>query len=468
MTRKEGSSRVLTMTRFAPVLAALVPIFAFACQGATLDVGSSSGDAGASDDAIAFPLVTSLTGRDQALGQSVKKGAELAIDTINAAGGVRGKRLRLDVLDDASAPETAKRVFASLLASGRPWGVGPLINASAVASRAELAQGAFLSATVTLFRDAVIDQTEEPPPDPALSLNLGALSAATALAQASSLPRPNATVRLCNSIALVGEAGVDEGLGGDLVERRLKLLALGVQRFELARGASDAAIESMLNEVYWTKADCQGLFLGDTLAPYLRAFAARGVSAPPPKTILVRSLRAGQATSPIWRATEPNRLPSLQPPTSAFPFPSGSSIVPEGGIVLAPLLDVDATTPPQTSAFSDRFTQRFGTAPDEASASAFDATMLVALALQRAGADAPATALRAAIENLRSQGRRVTFLDGAEVFRAAQSGEDLALRGVTGSLEGRTFLARDIGVFRRSGDGYVLETQYSLSALGFE
>jgi hypothetical protein len=418
-----------------------------ACSGKSLDVGTRTTDAQSTSEAVPFPLVTSLTGRDTALGESVKKGAELAIDTINAAGGVRGNLLRLDVIDDGSDPAKAQASFAVLRAKGTPWGVGPLTTAAAVASNAELGAGTFVSPTVPLYRATLAYEGDEPPPAPGVSFGYPTKAAADAVTMTASEALQG--VRRCSTIGLVTEKGADESLGAERIELVYKNLSLWVHRIEVPRDASDAALDAAASMVLDLKPQCQVLMLGDTLGPYLRIFQAATASFSwGPTTVLFRSMRDGLATSPVW--TKP-----------------GASRLPQGSVVVAPLLEPNAERPPQTEAFTTRFAQRFGDVPDEASASAFDATMLLALALQRAGWGASRKALATALESVRVDGRRLTFTDGAELLRAAM-GEDIAYRGVTGSVEGKAFLARDAGIFRKTGDTWVLEGSIPALALPSE
>ena len=57
----------------------------------------------------------SLTGDGASFGQSSREGAELAIDELNAAGGVLGRQLRLLVEDDQSKPEEASNAVTKLI-----------------------------------------------------------------------------------------------------------------------------------------------------------------------------------------------------------------------------------------------------------------------------------------------------------------------------------------------------------------
>ena len=57
----------------------------------------------------------SLTGDGASFGQSSREGAELAVDELNAAGGVLGRKLRLLVEDDQSKPEEASNAVTKLI-----------------------------------------------------------------------------------------------------------------------------------------------------------------------------------------------------------------------------------------------------------------------------------------------------------------------------------------------------------------
>lgn len=59
-----------------------------------------------------------LTGQRGDLGVEGRDGAQLAVDTINAAGGVQGRPLKLLVRDDQGEPETARQVDAELVDAG--------------------------------------------------------------------------------------------------------------------------------------------------------------------------------------------------------------------------------------------------------------------------------------------------------------------------------------------------------------
>ncbi|MES3036527.1 MAG: ABC transporter substrate-binding protein [Bdellovibrionota bacterium] len=80
----------------------------------------------------------SLTGNDATFGQSTHKGIQMAIDEINAAGGIKGKKIKLITYDDQGKPDEAASVVKRLItqdkviaiigevASGRTMAAAPI------------------------------------------------------------------------------------------------------------------------------------------------------------------------------------------------------------------------------------------------------------------------------------------------------------------------------------------------------
>lgn len=82
--------------RWLPVLVCCV-LASAACAGGASQTQSSSGP-------IKLGMVTSLTGNYQALGTGDREGAQLMVDRINAQGGINGRKVQLQVVDDGSDP----------------------------------------------------------------------------------------------------------------------------------------------------------------------------------------------------------------------------------------------------------------------------------------------------------------------------------------------------------------------------
>jgi branched-chain amino acid transport system substrate-binding protein len=76
---------------------------------------SGTGTNGATGDTIKVGVYGDLTGQTSSFGQSTKNGIELAVEEINAAGGVNGKKIQLIVEDDQGRPEQAKTVVSKLI-----------------------------------------------------------------------------------------------------------------------------------------------------------------------------------------------------------------------------------------------------------------------------------------------------------------------------------------------------------------
>ncbi|GAC1445966.1 MAG: ABC transporter substrate-binding protein [Pyrinomonadaceae bacterium] len=73
----------------------------------------------ANSDTIKIGVITSLTGSQAAFGEAHKNGYQLALDQINAKGGVLGKKLALDFYDDQSKPDQAVQGVSKLVDQDR-------------------------------------------------------------------------------------------------------------------------------------------------------------------------------------------------------------------------------------------------------------------------------------------------------------------------------------------------------------
>ncbi|KNE83851.1 MULTISPECIES: branched-chain amino acid ABC transporter substrate-binding protein [Streptomyces] len=82
----------------------------------------SSGDD--SSGPIKLGMLTPLTGSSAAIGPYMKDGAQLAVDEINAKGGVDGRKLSLTVEDEACDPKTAAAGAAKLVSADIDISVG--------------------------------------------------------------------------------------------------------------------------------------------------------------------------------------------------------------------------------------------------------------------------------------------------------------------------------------------------------
>src|SRR6476659_8881440 len=84
------------------------------CLAVLLVLTSCNGGGGSSDE-ILIGEYGSLTGDKATFGISTKNGIDMAVDEINAAGGVLGKKVRVIVEDDQGLPAEAQTVVTKLI-----------------------------------------------------------------------------------------------------------------------------------------------------------------------------------------------------------------------------------------------------------------------------------------------------------------------------------------------------------------
>lgn len=92
-------------------------------------------------DDITIAVAGPMTGSVSAFGQQFKNGAEQAIADINEAGGLLGKKLALDVEDDACDPKQARSVAEKIADKGIPFVAGHYCSASSIAASDAYADG---------------------------------------------------------------------------------------------------------------------------------------------------------------------------------------------------------------------------------------------------------------------------------------------------------------------------------------
>lgn len=122
---------------FALVLAvALVMCGLTACSGKNGDDNTDSydlnqvGEYTADNTEYVIGGTGPLTGPNSAYGISVQNGAQLAVDEINAAGGLNGVKFKFDMKDDKAGAAEATQAFVSLLESGMQVSIGATTSGS--------------------------------------------------------------------------------------------------------------------------------------------------------------------------------------------------------------------------------------------------------------------------------------------------------------------------------------------------
>jgi branched-chain amino acid transport system substrate-binding protein len=99
--------------------------------GLALGVSLALSGAAFADD-ITIALASSMTGSEAATGRQMKNGAEMAVADINAAGGVLGKKLVLDIEDDACDPKQARSVAEKIGSAKIPFVAGHYCSSASI------------------------------------------------------------------------------------------------------------------------------------------------------------------------------------------------------------------------------------------------------------------------------------------------------------------------------------------------
>jgi len=103
--------------------------------------------AGALAQDITVAVAGPMTGGESAFGMQMKNGAEQAIADINAGGGVLGKKLRLEVGDDACDPKQARSIAEKLSGDGIPFVAGHFCSSSSIPASEAYAENNVLQIT---------------------------------------------------------------------------------------------------------------------------------------------------------------------------------------------------------------------------------------------------------------------------------------------------------------------------------
>ena len=105
-------------SRFYLVLGAVAIFMAFTCVASAADT-------------IKLGAAYSMTGRIGWIGEDCANGAKLAVDEVNAAGGIDGKMVELVLYDTKTNPDTARTVFEKLIKKDKVVAIcGPVVTQS--------------------------------------------------------------------------------------------------------------------------------------------------------------------------------------------------------------------------------------------------------------------------------------------------------------------------------------------------
>ena len=101
--------------------------------------GGDDSNGGGSDQTLLLGLIGPMTGDYAHYGTSTRDGAQVAVEEINAAGGILGATVKLSTKDDQGTPAEAVSGFNSLLSEGAAAIIGATLSSctSAITSLAD-------------------------------------------------------------------------------------------------------------------------------------------------------------------------------------------------------------------------------------------------------------------------------------------------------------------------------------------
>jgi len=322
-----------------------------------------------------------LTGFAASDGKSAQNGAELAVEQINARGGINGRKLELVIYDDQARPDQAVPLANKYVGEGLK-----IVISGSYSGPTRAAAGVFQGAKIPYISAYAIH------PDITRAGNFVFRTSFMGEVQGRAAPK------------LIGEI---------LKKKKVTLLTLNNDFGQaLAAGFKEVAGKfgvQIASEYTYAMGDRQ---FGSIVASvkkdepevlYVSGYFFNGGP-------LVAQLRAGGVTAPIVG-------------TEGFDTHNFISIAKDAaeGVMITTSLDRD-TKLPEMRAFIDDYEKKFNAGADMVAASTHTAVNVAAAAMRKAGADDPAK-LRdaiAATRDLPVATGRITFNAAGEVYKAAQ------------------------------------------------
>jgi branched-chain amino acid transport system substrate-binding protein len=122
-------------------------LLAASALAAVVSLGLGAGSAPAQAEDIPIAVAGPMTGQLAAFGEQLRRGSEMAVKDINAAGGVMGKQLKLVIGDDQCDPKQAVQVANDMVSQGVVFVAGHFCSGSSIPASAVYAEEGILEIT---------------------------------------------------------------------------------------------------------------------------------------------------------------------------------------------------------------------------------------------------------------------------------------------------------------------------------
>lgn len=346
---------------------------------ATAALACLSGQAQAQNIRIGFQVP--LTGPAASDGKTALQGAQLAVEQINAAGGIKGRSLELVPLDDQTQPAQAVPIANKFIGDG----IKAVISGS-YSGPTRAAAGVFQEAKIPYISAYAIH------PDIVRAGNYVFRTSFMGEVQGRAAAKLMADIMKKKRVTMINvNNDFGQALSAGVKDAAPKMGLQLVSEYNFGMG--DRQFGSIVASV---KKD-------DPEVIYVSGYFFNGGP-------LVAQLRAAGVTAPIVG-------------TEGFDTVNFVQIAKEAaeGVIITTSLDRD-TTDPTMRKFIDDYKKRFNVGAEMVAASTHTAVNVLAEAIRKVGIDDPAK-LRdaiAATKNLPSAVGTITFNNSREVYKAAQ------------------------------------------------
>lgn len=440
----------------ALLLASAALVFACNDEAGTDQAGVVDAGPRVAPDRLVLPFVVSRQGALQDQGREQARGALVAAQQLNSLGGILGRQVAIEFLEDNSDPATAAGLAGRLTELSPPIVLGPTGSPAAAALRQALPNQLFISPSAT---SPVLDVAAAGGVPPASMLFRTAPSdtlLAKAIALLASFGDPaDPTQPACDTLSIINS---DDDYGrpiADRVEQLFKATAKVVSKRTPVPGTlqSPAVYEAVAQGILGIEKSCQLVIApSEIAADYMRAFR-----------------RSQSQIGGDWSAFQTFGANALR--TEAFlrasrqdPAVENSPSLAEGIKAVAAESEPEGTN---FSAYRSMYQAQFPSDPIGRSANAYDAVIITALALESAGAGADQNKLRVSLENVSKFGTAYGPGKVGEALVELRRGIDIDYVGASGLLDfdNKGQVLADFLVWRVAEGKFVYSSRFVRSEL---
>ena len=346
----------------------------FAVAIATMLISCLFAGSAFADGALKIGATGPLTGDASSYGISVNQGAVLAVEEINAAGGVNGYELEFNMIDDKAAAADATTGFGQLMDWGMQVSLGSVTSGSCEAFGAQAAANHVFFITPSASAASVIATG-----DTAFRVCFGDPDQGTLAAQ-------ELTSRF-EKIGCIYDTS-DTYSSGIFAAFEEKMKELGVEFSTFTFDADNK--KSFAAQVEALK-DCQVIF-----CPFYyteASLVAKECSSSGHGDILLFGCDGFDGLAPLLDDTVTNPIEYITP------------------------FDVEATDD-LTAGFVAAYTEKYGSAPDQFAADGYDCIYTIKACLEKAGVEDAS----------------ISFSELTDIMVSTITAEDFSYDGVTGSM----------------------------------